>query len=1096
MKKTRFIYLVALLLMAAMGAKAGELAVTSADIGKILCTDGTLCTTLDEAYNANKTAVAMVAFVDEQNRKGLAIALDDVTVNAYAGCSWADRDTHVHDWVTEKDYGVVNATWKVPTVEEWQQMVIGCGAEGYVSIFPERGRISLSSQGINEKLRNIAEACQLRYYYWTATESADDADYAWQAYFYPDNPNDVSLSFSSVSQSESNTVRACLSFDLPDSAPTGGLVVKGEDVGKVVCADGSIYATVGDAVNDGKNPVAMIAYYDATSLTGLAIALADENEAMIWANAVAAAAGHPSVSGGTWKLPSVMEWQQILIGCGAAGTADGSIIGKTISYSELNGMLASAGGTALQSSDYYWSSDKDGDVVLAPFFMQDDYVDFNRGLGADDRTYSRVRACLAFKVSTGDPSGPSVPSGPSYAITVEYDAYNNNGTIACNGTAAEGEVVQVTATPDEGYWLDYLQVKTMNDVNTEELQFVSGGWYRNNTLSFVMPDRDVTLTPFFTADEYLEKVAYVPGNETVSGHIPNGVETFEVRYQGGSSVEGRTGILTLTAPAGKSLRVTGGEINTMQSFEKLAIYEGAGTGGTELYQCVTRYGSILQENITVEDVAGECLTFYFHSENNYDYSNFMFNVIVFDSGEKADIEINDSENGTLFADKEKASLGERVTLYVNPAPGYMLESILVQDDEFNTIEVDGGTWYTYGNNNSASFLAQGTKVTITPTFTAAKTAGQGLFMRMPTWNTVWCTIPDDVTSFRILSDGLLDYQANYHSWNCDGGLVLTTKENQIFQLACHMNTAWTSGFYVYDGTSDSDNVLYQWVRGYGGVDTSHNIIPASGRTQSTTPNMKIRYWSSVTGDATPWFDLTVNVVPTVINASGSQPITTESEVTLPEIEVTYNLSSPGEGDVPDAIINGEDVYVYTLCLPYKPTPKSSLKFYTLKNSDENSLKFVEIEGDPEADTPYLVAVFEATSVGEEVNTSITLQKEIDTASEEADGYKFLGTTVGLTNAEAAAKKAYILQDENMWGLVTTENPDAYIPPFRAYIVPTNASARPILIGGFEDTTGITTMQLTDRDGTTRYFDLNGRRIDSPATRGIYVTNGKKVIINK
>jgi hypothetical protein len=128
------------------------------------------------------------------------------------------------------------------------------------------------------------------------------------------------------------------------------------------------------------------------------------------------------------------------------------------------------------------------------------------------------------------------------------------------------------------------------------------------------------------------------------------------------------------------------------------------------------------------------------------------------------------------------------------------------------------------------------------------------------------------------------------------------------------------------------------------------------------------------------------------------------------------------------------------------------------------------------------------------NQSVTLKKESDNTAS-TGSFKFVGTTVGLTNAEAAAMQAYFLQDGNKWGRVTTEYYEAYLPPFRAYIVPIASGARPTLTGGFDDeTTTISTMQLTDNDGTTHYFDLNGRRINKPAAKGVYVVNGKKVLI--
>jgi hypothetical protein len=239
----------------------------------------------------------------------------------------------------------------------------------------------------------------------------------------------------------------------------------------------------------------------------------------------------------------------------------------------------------------------------------------------------------------------------------------------------------------------------------------------------------------------------------------------------------------------------------------------------------------------------------------------------------------------------------------------------------------------------------------------------------------------------------------------------------------------------------------------------------------------------------------------IIQGGGDYVIAEADEITVSGIEYSNTLSAPASAQDAEAIIDGDPVYVYTTCLPTAPEQSAGLRFYTLNGSTETSLQFTEIEGAPQANTPYLVAVSSTTDIEMSIdeNNSVTLKKETDN-TKDIGAYKFVGTTTGLTNAEAAAANAYILQDGNVWGRVTTANFEAYIPPFRAYIVPANASARPVLTGGFSDdsgeTTTINTMQLTDRDGTTRYFDLNGRRIANPATKGVYVVNGKKVLINK
>lgn len=384
------LFLLALLLIVAVGAKADGLAVTTADIGKVLCTDGSLYETVTAAENANKTPVAMIAYIDTQNHTGLAIALENAA-NDYI--SWTDAESTIENWVTQGNpngsYSVAGATWKLPTTQEWQKMLIGCGAD----YSPTNN--TFSSTEINSKLSNVQEYSELYGTCW----SADYYDaYAETAYF---NYDESTVNFSSMSKDEQYVnVRACLAFTVEESTSTSasGIVVTTNDIGKVLCTDGSLYTTVTEAQNNGKTPAAMIAFVDMVNKNGLAIALADENSQMTWEKASLATMAHkPVVAGGTWKMPTAVEWKQMLIGCGATGTVDDYVI----SYSQMDAKLTTAeGGTLTTGNDCnYWSATVEtgehGQFATAPEF-ENDQANFNHGysLYAD----LNVRACLAFTV--------------------------------------------------------------------------------------------------------------------------------------------------------------------------------------------------------------------------------------------------------------------------------------------------------------------------------------------------------------------------------------------------------------------------------------------------------------------------------------------------------------------------------------------------------------------------------------------------------------------------------------------------------------------------------------------------------------------------
>ena len=170
-----------------------------------------------------------------------------------------------------------------------------------------------------------------------------------------------------------------------------------DDIGKIAGADGKIYATkaAAEAVATG-NAVAMIAYVGNASdcSHGLAIALADEGD-KTWSAAGTACSGKTTVTGGTWRLPSIKDWQYMFI-CGASGIEiDES---TSMSYSELASKLSTAGGVALQegTTSFYWSSkrDENDEEKACPVLLDESSAAWG-GTRYMDNTY-HVRACLAF----------------------------------------------------------------------------------------------------------------------------------------------------------------------------------------------------------------------------------------------------------------------------------------------------------------------------------------------------------------------------------------------------------------------------------------------------------------------------------------------------------------------------------------------------------------------------------------------------------------------------------------------------------------------------------------------------------------------------
>ena len=146
--------------------------------------------------------------------------------------------------------------------------------------------------------------------------------------------------------------------------------------------------------NDGKNydysslpqsviAVAKIAYVDETNHKGLALAMTDESGTKDWNEADTAASAHtPAFTGGTWKLASKDEWDNMITAAGG--------------FASLRDGFSSVEGTNMKGM--YWSS--------TPQNANNEwYININSGQwwSAGKTAKVNVRACLTFDIVTTYP---------------------------------------------------------------------------------------------------------------------------------------------------------------------------------------------------------------------------------------------------------------------------------------------------------------------------------------------------------------------------------------------------------------------------------------------------------------------------------------------------------------------------------------------------------------------------------------------------------------------------------------------------------------------------------------------------------------------
>ena len=117
MMKQKLLFMMLLLGAVVQGAWAiNGIYCTASDKGRVVCTDGTIYDNVAAATADGKTAVAMIFVVDEVNKKGLALALqDEGHMNQLRGIEVCNAKN--------TSMPVLGATWKLARRDEWDSML-------------------------------------------------------------------------------------------------------------------------------------------------------------------------------------------------------------------------------------------------------------------------------------------------------------------------------------------------------------------------------------------------------------------------------------------------------------------------------------------------------------------------------------------------------------------------------------------------------------------------------------------------------------------------------------------------------------------------------------------------------------------------------------------------------------------------------------------------------------------------------------------------------------------------------------------------------------------------------------------------------------
>jgi hypothetical protein len=331
-----------------------------------------------------------------------------------------------------------------------------------------------------------------------------------------------------------------------------------------------------------------------------------------------------------------------------------------------------------------------------------------------------------------------------------------------------------------------------------------------------------------------------------------------------------------------------------------------------------------------------------------------------------------------------------------------------------------------------------------------------------------------------------------------GGISQAKDQNS----ADYGNDATMTMYYKIDGGNQHEITLYitKWHLGDGGKDmeyeSNENVVVPISNLSAGTHSLEVYYrcddaWDSNNGNNYKAYFTKVNSAISIAdNSTGTEVNTT----------LNNNLDN-----YVDLTLSGRTLYGgewNTICLPFN-TPVSSTIFTevkTLKSSSFDAgtltLNFSEnSESNIEAGKPYIV------KVNSTIESPTFTNVQIMTASPKDQSLVAGGDDVAIF--QGCFDPTEITGSNNLYlGAANTlyyPSTSATIKAFRAYfklnLPESQASQVKSFVLNFGDETTSITQINNAASATDTYFTLDGRRLnDKPATPGLYIINGKKVVI--
>ena len=196
----------------------------------------------------------------------------------------------------------------------------------------------------------------------------------------------------------------------------------------------------------------------------------------------------------------------------------------------------------------------------------------------------------------------------------------------------------------------------------------------------------------------------------------------------------------------------------------------------------------------------------------------------------------------------------------------------------------------------------------------------------------------------------------------------------------------------------------------------------------------------------------------------------------------------------------------TLCLPFDMELPEGAKVYMLTSVANDTLIFTKAES-VAANQPYVIVTDEDMYLGTSKETlAMATPKTMQQVT--VDNYTMMGTlaSVAFDARKAAApaaegveeQRVYTLTDAACWNVVAEGK--QVLSPYHAYVQTTKSNMPSVmqmrLVDGDSDdvTTAVEEVNVNEIKKDDCIYDIYGRRVKSINTSGVYLVNGKKVLV--